>query len=130
MIKPTVGRVLHFFNARRMVPQAAIIVHVHNDHDINVIAFEPNGNLEPRLNVPLIHDTEDAPDGHYAAWMPYQHGQAAKTDALEEDLLHRLEQVEAVVFADVQYETCGEEGDAPAEDEPELEAIVQSLEAE
>ncbi|WP_312903626.1 hypothetical protein [Stutzerimonas nitrititolerans] len=92
MIKPTVGRVVHYFPAmldegakpEPGSPLAAIITRVWTDTCINITYFDANGVAFGKTSVLLVHDDQQpAPDGAYVAWMPYQKGQAAKTEALE-----------------------------------------------
>jgi hypothetical protein len=45
--------------------------------------FDAGGNLFPRTSVWLRQDDDPPPTGMYCEWMPYQKGQAAKTEALE-----------------------------------------------
>jgi hypothetical protein len=101
MIKPTVGRVLWFTPSVAWAtendvaygavgePLAAIVAHVINDRMVNLAAFDQNGKPFNATSVPLKHgDDEDfIPEGSfYATWMPYQKGQAAKAEALENKL--------------------------------------------
>lgn len=93
MIKPTVGRIVWFtrrrdmtgmdeqpYDGARSTPFAAIVVYVHDDRTINLIAFDHDGYSHPARHVPLLQDDDKPPrDGNnYASWMPYQVGQAAK----------------------------------------------------
>lgn len=65
-------------------PLAAIVVHVWGDRMINVTYFDSNGESFPLTSVVLLQDDDPKPDGQsFACWMPYQKGQAAKTEALE-----------------------------------------------
>ena len=89
MIKPTVGRVVWL---RRPVdnttgqPEAALITYVHSDTCINVAGWNCNGTPISATSVILVQDDAPLPEGyggHYAEWMPYQKGQAAKHDAAE-----------------------------------------------
>ncbi len=92
MIKPTIGRVVHFwpFNPRMMIeqPRAAIVAFVHDDErTVNLGVLDHFGNVYSELNVPLLQADEEKPvTGGYAEWMPYQIGQAAKTDELAKAL--------------------------------------------
>lgn len=88
MIKPTVGRVVDYhphvddggdINGQ---PHAATIAHVFSERLVNLSVVNENGSQYSRQNVPLLQDDDAAPaDGNYAAWMDYQKGQAAKTEA-------------------------------------------------
>ena len=93
MIKPTVGRVVLFTPAKSDPmatidgqPCAAIIAGVFSDTCVNLAVFDANGANHSRTSVPLIQDDNPKPDGYYAEWMPYQKGQAAKTEELEKKL--------------------------------------------
>ena len=89
-ITPTVGRVVHYVCGPNdgSAPAdgsslAAIVAAVNADGTVNLAVFGSNGNLQPRLNVTLVQEGESAPaDEGYAQWMPYQLGQAAKTEAV------------------------------------------------
>lgn len=91
MIKPTVGRVVWYFHAgqsHESEPQAALVVSVIDDMTINVAGFEHDGTPFAQHNVLLLSDGEsygNPSGGPWAKWMPYQHGQAAKTEALEKE---------------------------------------------
>lgn len=94
MIKPSIGRKVWFFPAtgdqstrHDDQPMDATVVYVHNDRMVNLGVRDHNGNSSGRLSVPLLDEGEAPPEhGYYAAWMPYQRGQAAKTEALESRL--------------------------------------------
>lgn len=89
MIKPTVGRVVWFYPAgvsHESQPQAAFIAYVHSDTMINVGGFDHNGEPFGETSVLLLQDEGSYGNpggGPWACWMPYQKGQAAKTEALE-----------------------------------------------
>lgn len=95
MIKPTVGRVVWFYPATNQAtsgftppnegePLAAIIARVV-DADagaVHLAVFDGAGVSRSEPYVKLIQEGEKVPaDGRYAAWMPYQIGQAKKHDA-------------------------------------------------
>lgn len=98
MIKPTVGRVVWYTPAKDDYgraqfacsfeqPLAAIIAHVHSDSMVNLTVFDANGASHGVCSVDLIQDGQPKPDhGRYCEWMPYQKGQAAKTEQLEQKL--------------------------------------------
>lgn len=95
MITPTVGRVVLFhpgpnFNgcpAGTGIPLPALIARVWSDTCINIGGFDANGAPFSATSVLLIQDENAVPTGgHYCEWMPYQKGQAAKTEALEAQL--------------------------------------------
>ncbi|MED5607793.1 hypothetical protein OSS47_28280 [Pseudomonas citronellolis] len=96
MIKPTVGRVVWFFptaaymRSRHLVfsdqsqPLAATIVYVHNDRMVNLVVSDQSGAGFGVSSVELVQEGVPVPAGSfYCTWMPYQKGQAAKTESLE-----------------------------------------------
>jgi len=88
MIKPTIGRVMWYWpnkKFRREQPMAAIVTWVHDDNMVNLFAMNPDGSDGGVPNVPIVQDgsPHTAGDSHYCEWMPYQKGQAAKTEAAE-----------------------------------------------
>lgn len=93
MIKPSIGRVVLFTPAKaadkrndKTQPLAAIVACVHSDRSVNLTVFEQSGaaSIAGYINVPLLQDDDEPREtGFYAEWMPYQKGQAAKTEALE-----------------------------------------------
>jgi len=83
VIKPTVGRVVWFWQGRpaypEQQPQAAMIARVWSDTCVNLAIFDPNGNPVPNppTSIRLLQEGEELPEtGHYATWMPFQVGQA------------------------------------------------------
>jgi hypothetical protein len=90
MITPTVGRVVWYHPLpRSTIIHAALIVHVHNQRLVNLAAFGSNGIGYGVTSVTLLQDDDPAPEFHHASWMPYQVGQAAKTEAAEAALAAR-----------------------------------------
>jgi len=92
VIKPTIGRVVIFHpHATDVIDNyqpgsglAAIVAHVWTDSMVNLAVFDSCGQSHSRTSVPLVQPDEDCPaQGGYCEWMPYQKGQAAKTEALE-----------------------------------------------
>lgn len=87
MIQPTIGRVV--LVQRRpgstdfTQAEPALVSYVWNDRMINVGGFDHNGMPFSYTSLRLLQDDDEAPQGAYAEWMPYQKGQAAKTEALE-----------------------------------------------
>ena len=90
IIKPTVGRVVLFHpagNPNATVP--ALVCFVHSDTCVNLAAFDANGDkIAGTTSVTLVHGEGDwrPSDGYWCEWMPYQKGQAAKTEELEKKL--------------------------------------------
>jgi hypothetical protein len=94
-IQPTHGRVVLYhpsdFDRRVMTiesskPLAAIIAHVVNDDVVNLCVFDSWGMPYGRQSVRLHHGDGPCDAASYCEWMPYQKGQAAKTEALEAQL--------------------------------------------
>lgn len=86
MIKPTVGRIVHYYppivNAgcaagRALLvgePHAAIVSTVWSDTCVNLAVFDRNGVPFNLTSVRLLQDEEQMAEPHYGycAWMPYQ----------------------------------------------------------
>ena len=95
MIKPTIGRVVWFHpstnsNEAGFTPAAicaAIVAYVHSDTCVNLAVFDGNGVCHSKTSVTLIQDDQQPLElGYYCEWMPYQKGQAAKTETAESSL--------------------------------------------
>ena len=86
MIKPTVGRVVLFVGSNGGEQCAAIVAHVWSDTCVNLAFFDANGVAGNATSVPLVQEGMEKPAFYYCEWMPYQKGQAAKTEALEKKL--------------------------------------------
>jgi len=92
MIKPSIGRVVWFTEsqaarkANNGQPFAAIVTYVHSDSLVNLAVFDANGGCIPKTSVFLHQPEDDTPQNYYCEWMPYQVGQAAKTEQLEKQL--------------------------------------------
>lgn len=82
MISPTVGRVV-LFHPESGKTHAAIVTYVWSDHMVNLAAFNENGEGYPATSVTLAQPEDTTTTSRYCEWMPYQKGQAAKTEALE-----------------------------------------------
>jgi predicted deacylase len=92
-IVPTPGRIVWFHKGpgdwlvQREQPLAAIVTYVWNDRMVNLSVFDAQGSVFARTSIPLVQDGDTVPAGSaYAEWMPYQKGQASKTEALEAKL--------------------------------------------
>lgn len=99
MIKPSNGRIVWYTPSRpsgdfdsdacivqhdKLKPLAAMVVHVWGDRMVNLVVFDSNGTATPRTSVELLQDDDGKPEGgRFCSWMPYQLGQAAKTEAAE-----------------------------------------------
>lgn len=86
-IEPTVGRKLHFYSYENgqhaAVPLSADLAAVNADGTINLMVISAEGFPGSRTGVQLVQEGEDVPLSHYATWIPYQRGQAAKTQEME-----------------------------------------------
>jgi len=87
-IKPTIGRVVWYHSQVGQQPHAALIAYVHSDILVNLAVFDANGHNYHRTSIWLRQDEDEAtrPACGYAEFMPYQKGQAAKTEELERAL--------------------------------------------
>lgn len=93
LIKPTVGRKLWFkagiedtkLRSLGDQPFSAEVVYVHNDREVNLVVFDHVGTPREFRRVRLVQEDDEIPgEGERACvWMPYQLGQAAKTEAVE-----------------------------------------------
>jgi hypothetical protein len=90
MIKPTIGRVVWFHpvNADPEITHAAIVCHVWSDTVVNLHVLDSNGNFYAQTSVFLWQGdgSTPRPSSNFAEWMPYQKGQAAKTEQLERQI--------------------------------------------
>ena len=93
LIHPTPGRVVWYYPtpedgiARlKGQPLAAIIAGVHSDRLVNLAVFDSYGNAQQRSYVKLAQPDEERPNFAHATWIPYQIGQAAKTEQVEKQL--------------------------------------------
>lgn len=91
MISPTVGRVVWYRPAlsdpivnHGSQPLAAIVAYVWSDSMVNLAVFDHNGQSHSRTSVRLLQEGEAPPTpSAYCEWMPYQLGQAKRTEAAE-----------------------------------------------
>lgn len=98
---PTVGRIVWYFPNREVddiitnnyQPLAAIVAAVFDEgKHVNLRVFDADGEGHPRRAIVFVQADEVAPGTgpraarSYACWMPYQVGQAAKTEQLQADL--------------------------------------------
>lgn len=103
MITPTPGRVVWYRPDRHAAesgfarpsnhetPLAAFVTYVHGDRMVNLAVFDVNGVIHQRTNVPLRQDGDPVPLNTYSycEWMPYQKGQAARTEQAEKGNLEK-----------------------------------------
>jgi hypothetical protein len=92
MIRPTIGRKVWYTpaisdqhcNKLGNQPMDATVVFVHSDTMVNLAVRDHCGIAHAYPSVPLLQEGQEVPvEGQYAEWMPYQRGQAAKTEELE-----------------------------------------------
>jgi hypothetical protein len=93
MISPTVGRVVWYYPKNHQPdqpPLAALVARVWSDTCVNLAVFDGNGAPHrpgEMTSVLLVQEGAEVPSGgHYCTWMPYQIGQAAKTEQLQRQL--------------------------------------------
>ncbi len=94
IIKPTVGRLVHVYidgyyalnyqpELAIDTPLAAVITRVLGDRQVNLTVFNHDGKTYPLQDVCLVNGGKVPNGQNYADWMPFQKGQAARTDAAE-----------------------------------------------
>jgi len=95
MIKPSNGRIVWFtpdcdfrgVQHDRKQPLTASICHVFSERFVNLLVIDSIGSQYAITSVILLQDDDERPKaGRYAEWMPYQKGQAAKAEMLEQKL--------------------------------------------
>jgi hypothetical protein len=87
MITPTVGRIVWFRPVgERDAHYAAIVTHVLSDTSVDLVVFGYDDAACLLGNVELVQGDTAPSDRDYCEWMPYQKGQAAKTEMLEAKL--------------------------------------------
>jgi hypothetical protein len=72
-MKPTVGRMVHYYGPRATQPRAAIISTVWSDTCVNLAIFEHTGQVmaTPPTSVLLVQDGNEIPSGgNYCIWPP------------------------------------------------------------
>lgn len=84
MIRPTIGRVVWYWPTadESEQPFDAHVCYVWSETNINVGGFDANGNPFAATSVQLIQGDE-IPTSRHCRWMPFQKGQAARTEAAE-----------------------------------------------
>lgn len=98
VIIPTIGRVVYLYEGGRSAkPRAAIIADALPNGRINVSGFDHDGSRIPMSNIPLVQDHQEPPaTGWFAAWMPFQVGQAklASNNSELDDLYEMIEELQ------------------------------------
>lgn len=88
MINPTVGRMVWAGRPKDTLdptqPETAQITYVHNERLVNVVGWNHKGHPFVLHKVTLLQDDDPKPEGDFVMWMPYQKGQAARTEQLEQ----------------------------------------------
>jgi hypothetical protein len=88
MIKPTIGRVVWYHppftpdSGTNELTLAAIVAYVWSDTCVNLAIFDQNGVAHSQTSVFMYQGEGERPACSYCEWMPYQLGQAAKTEAV------------------------------------------------
>lgn len=103
IIQPTVGRIVWYWPtaydlAQGMFaypgsdqPMAATVAFVHSDRMVNLSVVDHNGQPIDKRSVTLLQEGDVVRDhAGYAEWMPFQKGQAAKTDTAQHGALDSL----------------------------------------
>lgn len=91
MIKPTIGRVVWFFQNgvgradEKRQPNAMLVAFVHEGGElVNLGGFNSNGQPISACSVPLLQEESQYPVVEaFCCWMPYQIGQAAKEKQMD-----------------------------------------------
>ncbi len=93
MIRPTIGRVVWFYKSvepgLHKGPLAAHVCYVHSDSLVNLMVITENGEPSAETSVTLVQENGEVPTFSYCTWMPYQKGQAQKTESLEKQLAEK-----------------------------------------
>lgn len=99
IIKPTIGRKVWYRpNGTSFIqpdgtfkspvscgtqPMDATVIFVWSDRMVNLDVIDHMGNHFVATSVTLVQPGDPTPSGSHCEWMPYQQGQAAKTEATE-----------------------------------------------
>lgn len=91
MIEPSVGRIVWVRSASEN-PLPAIVTSVISNTRITATIFDLGSERHQSLD--LYQGDGPKPPIPYAEWMPYQKGQAAKTEALEKAMFNPMKERE------------------------------------
>lgn len=83
--EPTIGRIVYVYGYGVAKEMAAIVTDVVSGLTIHACVFSGNGVPEPAYKLPHISERASVHTPWWD-WMPYQKGQAAKTEELEREL--------------------------------------------
>lgn len=99
MIEPTVGRVVLYRDDTMAFGEwlAAIVVKVWGPRMVNLAVFTDMGAVRSETSVTLRQPEDETLGGRWCEWMPYQVGQAAKTEQVAGGLMERVAALEAEV---------------------------------
>lgn len=104
-ITPTVGRMLHYvvvstqpwFAGSPGDVCAAVVARVNSESNVTLTVFDAMGRPYPVEGVPLVQEGDTFPAGNYCRWMPFQVGQAAKTDDVAVKLAEQVDSIDATL---------------------------------
>lgn len=108
MIVPTVGRVVWFFEPVEQdpaKPMAALVVAVHSERLVNLVAFMPNADILRREYVMLVQAGDPKPVAGktgldcWAEWMPSQVAKNPAEQASPATLMERVAELERRIQA-------------------------------
>ncbi len=91
-MNPTIGRIV-YYRPNILKPEivhAALVAAVNDDGTVNLRVTDQNADEYPALRVPFVQDGDERPSRTYAHWMPYQIGQAKKTEEAERALAQAM----------------------------------------
>lgn len=86
---PTIGRVVYFFERAGALEEMAFVCDVLGGiggRQVNLLVVGHDGTPNSVHYVPHAADREADNPGMFWDWMPYQKGQAAKTEAIQQEL--------------------------------------------
>jgi hypothetical protein len=67
-MKPSVGRVLWYYEDRSATPLAATVAYVHGDGKVNIGYLDEKGVASNREKVPLVQEGEPLPEVPFCRW--------------------------------------------------------------
>ncbi len=110
MIRPTVGRVVHYYPGadEQIHPSvngqlhAAVIAHVHSERVVNLSVVDANGKQYAATSVRMVQEGDPFPDGPYCQWMAFQTGQAQNADT-KGGLMDRVAAIESALLVNGVY---------------------------